>query len=73
MQDETRNGEWGDHVTLQAAADLVWIMNCSIFPSYFIWSPKLIYGFVFLLLEQYVGFHNGQMSCETMYHLFTIL
>ena len=23
--DESRSGEWGDHVTLQAAADSVWI------------------------------------------------
>lgn len=24
---ETRGGEWGDHVTLQAAADSVWFCN----------------------------------------------
>lgn len=43
----TRSGEWGDHVTLQAAADFVWFLAIT-FPFF-----ELLSGFVF-----FVGFMN---------------
>lgn len=37
----TRSGEWGDHVTLQAAADFVWFLAIT-FPFFELCHPSLM-------------------------------
>ena len=38
LDDDSRSGEWGDHVTLQAAADSVWIWPRVLFFFSFCWK-----------------------------------
>ncbi|THG22231.1 hypothetical protein TEA_029217 [Camellia sinensis var. sinensis] len=48
----SKNGEWGDHVTLQAAADSVWFCNF-IFSFLFIINIGLLYGMKIFVITSF--------------------
>lgn len=64
---KNRNGEWGDHVTLQAAADSVWLM----FPcaTLYIFCIFLYLKFMFNIIVSKNIFHLNDFisDCHTVY------